>query len=171
MVVAKSEAGARDAAKWLQETAITYTKLQGVVSLDEAIKKKRFFKDRTTTQEAPRRILKVIQFETDVLKWSTLQVSRNVAQSSSIDWSQFEADQEVVVVEGSQRAGSQYHFYMETQSAFAFPTEQGGIKVYASTQSPDKIQGKVAQVCDLPANQVTIEVRVKIAFIYMINKW
>ena len=63
-----------------------------------------------------------------------------------------------MVVEGSQRTGTQYHFYMETQSAIAYPTEEGGIKLYASTQSPDDVQGAVANVCNLPANQVTIEV-------------
>lgn len=77
---------------------------------------------------------------------------------STIDWSQFEEDPDIVMVEGSQRAGSQYHFYMETQSAIAYPTEEGGVKLYASTQSPDDIQGRVAQVCSLPANKVTIEV-------------
>lgn len=63
-----------------------------------------------------------------------------------------------MVVEGTQRAGTQYHFYMETQSAIAYPTEEGGVKLYASSQSPDDVQGVVAKVCNLPANQVTIEV-------------
>ena len=80
------------------------------------------------------------------------------ASLSAIDWSPFENDPDIVLVEGSQRAGTQYHFYMETQSAIAYPTEEGGVKLYASTQSPDDIQGKVAKVCNLPANQVTIEV-------------
>ena len=66
----------------------------------------------------------------------------------------------MVIVEGSQRAASQYHFYMETQSAIAFPTEQGGIKLYASTQSPADVQAKVAKACNLPMNQVTIEVAI-----------
>ena len=78
--------------------------------------------------------------------------------ASTIDWKQFEDDPDVIVLEGSQRAGSQYHFYMETQSAIAYPTEEGGVKVYASTQSPDDIQGEVAKVCNLAANLVTIKV-------------
>lgn len=59
MVVAKSETAAREAAKWLQEHAITYIDLQGMVSLDEAIEKKRFFYDKTTCKSAPSRLLKV----------------------------------------------------------------------------------------------------------------
>jgi len=59
MVVAKTESAAREAAKWLQDTAITYTELPGVIALDDAIKKKNFFYDKTTYNEAPPRILKV----------------------------------------------------------------------------------------------------------------
>ena len=59
MVVAKTEAAARDAAKWIQDNAITYTELQAVLTLDEAIAKKKFFYDHTTYSKAPRRILKV----------------------------------------------------------------------------------------------------------------
>ena len=83
---------------------------------------------------------------------------------SAIDWSHFENNPDIVVVEGSQHAGSQYHFYMETQSAIAYPTEEGGVKLYASTQSPDSIQNHVADVCNLPANQVTIEVNKLLLF-------
>lgn len=65
----------------------------------------------------------------------------------------------MVVVSGSQYAASQYHYYMETQSAMAFPTEQGGMKVYASSQSPTYVQSSVAKACNLTMNQVTLEVR------------
>ena len=65
----------------------------------------------------------------------------------------------MVVVSGSQYAASQYHYYMETQSAMAFPTEQGGMKMYASSQSPTFIQSIVAKACDLPINQVIVEVQ------------
>ena len=85
--------------------------------------------------------------------------------ASTIDWKQFEDDPDVIVLEGSQRAGSQYHFYMETQSAIAYPTEEGGVKVYASTQSPDIIQREVAKVCNLAANLVTI----KVIFLFLIQ--
>ncbi len=77
-----------------------------------------------------------------------------------IDWKKYENDPNVVIVEGSQFAASQYHFYMETQSAIAFPTEQGGMKVYASTQSPDSVQSIVAKACGLKMNQVTLEVSI-----------
>lgn len=77
---------------------------------------------------------------------------------TEIDWDKYRNDPSVVVVEGRQHASSQYHFYMETQSAIVYPTEQGGVRVYASTQMPDSIQARVAAVCGLHMNQVTVEV-------------
>ena len=59
MVVATTEAAAREAAKWLQDNAITYTELPGIVTLDDAIAKKNFFYDSTTYNKAPSRLLKV----------------------------------------------------------------------------------------------------------------
>ena len=61
--MAKTEAAARDAAKWIQDNAITYTELQAVLTLDDAIAKKNFFYDHTTYSKAPRRILKVTIYE------------------------------------------------------------------------------------------------------------
>ena len=61
MVVATTEAAAREAAKWLQDkdSAITYTELPGTVTLDDAIEKRNFFYDSTTYENAPSRLLKV----------------------------------------------------------------------------------------------------------------
>ena len=78
---------------------------------------------------------------------------------TEIDWEALKADSNLVVVEGSQRTGSQYHFYMETQATIAYPEEGGKLKVYASTQSPNVIQSIVAKVCDLPVHAVTVEVQ------------
>ena len=88
---------------------------------------------------------------------------------TKIDWKTFEDDPAMVIVEGSQRAADQYHFYLEMQSAIAFPTEQGGIKVYASTQSPKDVQAKVATACNLPMNQVTIEVLFYLIIQYVLS--
>ena len=59
MVVAKTEAAAREAAKWIQDNAITYTELPAVLTLDDAIEKKNFFYDYAAYPKGPRRILKV----------------------------------------------------------------------------------------------------------------
>ena len=59
MVVAETEAAAREAAKWIQDNAITYIELPAVLTLNDAIEKKNFFYDHTTYSKAPYRILKV----------------------------------------------------------------------------------------------------------------
>jgi len=40
------------------------------------------------------------------------------------------------IVEGKVESGGQEHLYLETQGAFAYPVEGGGIKIVSSTQSP-----------------------------------
>ena len=60
MVVAKTQEIAREAAQWLQDNAITYTKLPGIVSFEEAIEKKNFLYDNTTHAGAPSRLRKVL---------------------------------------------------------------------------------------------------------------
>ena len=68
MVVAKTEAAAREAAKWFQDNAVTYTKLPSVTTLDDAIEKKNFFYDSTTHRGAPSRILKVYTYYSDMYR-------------------------------------------------------------------------------------------------------
>ena len=78
---------------------------------------------------------------------------------NAIDWDEIQSKHpDCVIVEGSQLAGSQYHFYMENQTAIGIPQEGGKIKVIASSQSPSMIQSKAAQVCQLPMNYVIVEV-------------
>lgn len=63
-----------------------------------------------------------------------------------------------VIVEGRVDSGGQEHLYLETQVAFAVPTEQGGVKVVSSTQAPTVVQRTVARVLGLPMHQVEVDV-------------
>lgn len=63
------------------------------------------------------------------------------------------------VVEGRVDSGGQEHFYMETQGAMAVPVENGGIKVYSSTQSPSGVQRILARVLALPMHRIEVDVR------------
>ena len=63
------------------------------------------------------------------------------------------------VLSGTQRSGLQAHFYMETQGLIAQPSDDGGILIDASTQSPDSVQGAVRTVLKLRQNQVRVRVR------------
>jgi xanthine dehydrogenase large subunit len=62
------------------------------------------------------------------------------------------------IVEGKAESGAQEHLYLETQSAFAYPTEGGGIKIISSTQSPTAVQKIAARVLNLPMNKVEVDV-------------
>nr|MBA3601706.1 molybdopterin-dependent oxidoreductase [Acidobacteriota bacterium] len=44
------------------------------------------------------------------------------------------------VFEGRADVNGQEHLYIETQGAYAIPTEQGGMRVYSSTQGPTAVQ-------------------------------
>ena len=63
------------------------------------------------------------------------------------------------VVSGWVECGSQYHFYMETQTSLALPQEGGDIIIKASTQSPTSIQGAVAKALQMSSNRITVEMK------------
>ncbi|GFR46181.1 hypothetical protein Agub_g7710, partial [Astrephomene gubernaculifera] len=63
------------------------------------------------------------------------------------------------VVSGRYSIPSQLHFYMETQSAVAWPDEDGSLVVHSSCQGPDMVQAAVATALGLPYNKVTVRCR------------
>lgn len=64
-----------------------------------------------------------------------------------------------VIVEGRVDSGGQEHFYMEPQGAMAVPVEDGGIKIYSSTQSPTGVQRIAARVLGLPMHMIEVDTR------------
>ncbi|EGD72878.1 hypothetical protein PTSG_04607 [Salpingoeca rosetta] len=60
------------------------------------------------------------------------------------------------VIEGEVSCGSQYHFYMETQTAMAFPTDDGGLELHASTQNVSDTQLFASQATGLPASKINV---------------
>ncbi|EFJ41839.1 hypothetical protein VOLCADRAFT_98105 [Volvox carteri f. nagariensis] len=63
------------------------------------------------------------------------------------------------VVCGRYFTPSQLHFYMETQSAVAWPDEDGCVVVHSSCQGPDFVQGGVSAALQLPLNKVLVRCR------------
>ncbi len=63
-----------------------------------------------------------------------------------------------LIIEDKAESGAQEHLYLETQGAFAYPTEGGGIKIISSTQSPTAVQKIAARVLNLPMNKVEVDV-------------
>lgn len=62
------------------------------------------------------------------------------------------------VFSGQTYTNGQEHLYIETQGAYSVPTEQGGIKVYSSTQGPTAVQKAIAKVTGLPMHQIEVDV-------------
>jgi xanthine dehydrogenase large subunit len=60
------------------------------------------------------------------------------------------------VFEGRADINGQEHLYIETQGAYALPTETG-IKIYSSTQGPTAVQRAVCKVTGMSMHQVEIE--------------
>lgn len=63
------------------------------------------------------------------------------------------------VFEGRADINGQEHLYIETQGAYTLPTENGGLKVYSSTQGPTAVQRAVCRVTGLPMHQVEVDVQ------------
>ncbi|MGB7208782.1 MAG: molybdopterin cofactor-binding domain-containing protein [Pyrinomonadaceae bacterium] len=63
------------------------------------------------------------------------------------------------VFEGKTEQNGQEHLYIETQGAYAVPTENGGLKVYSSTQGPTAVQRAVCRVTGLAMHEVEVDVQ------------
>jgi xanthine dehydrogenase large subunit len=63
------------------------------------------------------------------------------------------------VFEGRTEQNGQEHLYIETQGAYAVPTENRGIRVYSSTQGPTAVQRAVCRVTGLAMHQVEVDVQ------------
>ena len=62
------------------------------------------------------------------------------------------------VFTGRVEINGQEHLYIETQGAYAVPTENGGLRVFSSTQGPTAVQRAVCRVTGLPMNRVEVDV-------------
>ncbi len=61
--------------------------------------------------------------------------------------------------EESVRIGGQEHFYLETMTALATPTDDGAVVIRSSTQHPTEVQHVAAKVLALPYHRVRVECR------------
>ncbi len=62
-------------------------------------------------------------------------------------------------LKGNFTTGSQEHFYLEGQAAFAVPKEDNNMLVYSSTQHPSETQQIIAKMLDQKSNSITVLVR------------
>ena len=62
------------------------------------------------------------------------------------------------VFEGRTETNGQEHLYLETQGAYAYPTEHDSIKIFSSTQGPTQVQRTAARVLGVAMNKVEVDV-------------
>ena len=63
------------------------------------------------------------------------------------------------VFEGRADMNGQEHLYIETQGAYAVPTENSGLRIYSSTQGPTAVQRAVCRVTGLAMHEVEVDVQ------------
>ena len=62
------------------------------------------------------------------------------------------------VFEGRVDTNGQEHLYIETQGAYAYPMENGSIRISSSTQGPTAVQKTAARVLGVPMHQIEVDV-------------
>ncbi len=62
------------------------------------------------------------------------------------------------VFEGRADTNGQEHLYIETQGAYAYPTEHNSIRIASSTQGPTAVQRTIARVLGVPMHRVEVDV-------------
>ena len=62
------------------------------------------------------------------------------------------------IFEGKVESGGQEHLYIETQGAYAYPGENGSIKIHSSTQGPTIVQKTAAKVLGITMNHIEVDV-------------
>ena len=61
------------------------------------------------------------------------------------------------IISGRTDTNGQEHLYLETQGAYAYPKEGGGLYVASSTQGPTAVQRMVARVLGIPMHRVEVD--------------
>ncbi|XP_073140258.1 abscisic-aldehyde oxidase-like [Henckelia pumila] len=113
----------------------------------------------------------IVEYDTEGLDPPILTVEEAVERSSFFDVPPFlypakvgdfskgmaEADHRILTAEI--KLGSQYYFYMETQSALAIPDEDNCMVVYSSCQCPEFTHIAIAKCLGIPENNVRVITR------------
>jgi len=164
LVAAANEQKAIEIAYFVRDHCIVYGPLrkgdpwfgtEPILGLEHAIEKNAVFPDCPTTAPWNSHIWQITRSGSD-LTW----VEDRKPTDKTLSSHQAVVDgRTCTVVEGTQSAGGQLYFYMETQATVAVPGGGGNMKVYPSAQSPMTIHSAVCKALGIQSNKVTIEVR------------
>jgi xanthine dehydrogenase/oxidase len=164
LVVAQNEERAIEIAYFVRDNCVTYGGLtkddpwygaEPILGIDDALAKKSIFPDCPSTAVWNSHIWRIVRAGSD-LSWV---VDKDPLEKTLASRPAQVDGRACTVVEGTQSAGGQLYFYMETQSTVAVPSAGGGMKVYPSAQSPMTIHNAVCRALGIAQNKVMIEVR------------
>ncbi len=97
----------------------------------------------------------ILDIETAMMKNSKIGEKKRI-ETGDVDKNLHSA---MFQISGTLKTGAQEHWYLETQSCVCIPGEGNEMMVYSSTQHPSETQAIVAEVLDIPRNEVTVEVK------------
>ncbi|KAK9022104.1 hypothetical protein V6N11_002397 [Hibiscus sabdariffa] len=101
----------------------------------------------------------ILSVEEAVERGSFLQVPPFVFPEQVGDFSKGMAEADRQILSAEIKLGSQYYFYMETQTALAMPDEDNSMVVYSSNQCPQIAQETIAQCLGLPVSNIRVITR------------
>ncbi|KVH90442.1 [2Fe-2S]-binding [Cynara cardunculus var. scolymus] len=101
----------------------------------------------------------ILTVEQAVEKSSFFEVPSFLYPSHIGDFSKGMAEADHHIHSAEIKLGSQYYFYMETQTALAVPDEDNCMVVYSSIQVPEFAQSVIAQCLNIPENNVRVITR------------
>lgn len=153
LVVAESQEAATDAAQYIRDHCITFTKQEtypyegetvpAVVTLEQGIEQGTQFK----------------QFPETCPDLSHIpSITRPGSDEAWLENPDTPPAGDTFCARGEAACGFQAHFYMETQSALVIPNGEDQLVVRSSTQDPDGVQAATALVLNMPANKIRVEV-------------
>ncbi|KAG4183336.1 hypothetical protein ERO13_A09G104100v2 [Gossypium hirsutum] len=88
------------------------------------------------------------------------QKNANIAADLAVvDYDKENIEPPILSVEEAIKLGSQYYFYMETQTAIAVPDEDNCMEVYSSIQCPEFAHDTIARCLGVPAHNVRVKTR------------
>ncbi|KAI9116810.1 hypothetical protein K1719_012176 [Acacia pycnantha] len=108
----------------------------------------------------------IVEYDCENLETPILSVEEAVERSSIFeihpmlypqqvgDITEGMAEAEHKILSSEIKLGSQYYFYMETQTALAIPDEDNCLTVYTSSQAPEFIHSTIARCLNIPEHNV-----------------
>ncbi|XVF05028.1 hypothetical protein REPUB_Repub05bG0136000 [Reevesia pubescens] len=101
----------------------------------------------------------ILSVEEAVKRCSFFEVPPFLCPEQVGDFSKGMAEADHQILSAKLKLGSQYYFYMETQTALAVPDEDNCIVVYTSTQSPEITHDTIAKCLGIPGHNVRVIMR------------